>query len=103
MARNWISDIFGSRSGKSSLSKRKVKSTFPRRVRPGVEALEDRTVPTTALTPLLPSPMVSNPATLGAGFGPSAMMDPSNPLNLVEVHSTGAALAGNFSTDGGQT
>src|SRR5205814_10385252 len=49
-------------------------------IRLSVEGLEDRTLLST-----LPAPLVSNPRSIGAGFGPSLAMDPVNPQKLVEV------------------
>src|SRR5438067_1709215 len=56
----------------------------------------------------LPAPLVSNPRSIGAGFGPSLAMDPVNPQKLVEVsnalpptNSTIAAPVGRYSLDGG--
>src|SRR5580704_5681250 len=74
-----------------------------------LEGLEDRT-----LLSVLPAAVVSNPANVAAGgFSPSLAQDPVNALKLVEVHitnstnpTTGAItyqLAGDFSTNGGQT
>jgi subtilisin-like proprotein convertase family protein len=87
-------------------------STFRRadelRRRPGVESLEERTLPA-----VLPSALVSNPATIQVpgnggynqltGFSPDVAVDPLHATWLVEVHTNGSKLFASYSEDGGQT
>ncbi len=68
----------------------------------GLEELEDRLAPSSASV-ALPAPLVSNPNQIGSGFDAQVAMDPLNHLKMVEVHTTGASIQGNYSTDGGQT
>ena len=72
------------------------------RTRLDAEQLEDRTV-----FSVLPPAIVTSPATIAtstlSGFSPSIAYDPINPQKLIEVHSTGAFLVANYSTDGGQS
>ena len=69
-----------------------------RKKRPVFETLEDRTVPAT-LPPALVTPN-TNPVMAGA-FNPQLAVDPLNSQNMVAIASTGAALTGQYSTDGG--
>src|SRR6266545_2848512 len=76
------------------------RGTPAKQPRLSMELLEARTMPSTTT---LPAPLVSDPTSVGGGFDPQIVIDPLNPLKMVEVHSTGAGLAGNYTTDGGQT
>jgi subtilisin-like proprotein convertase family protein len=96
-----------------SKSRTPIDRSKPRgRRRPEIETLEDRN-----LLAVLPTAFVTAPSTIGASNSivnennPSVAQDPTNPSNIVEVHSAvyqdtfgdTAALVGNYSTDGGQT
>jgi subtilisin-like proprotein convertase family protein len=79
----------------------------PRLAKPSVLLLEDRLSPA-----VLPPALVSNPISLGTGISPQVVIDPLNPLKVVEVNTIGTplaagsttpSLAGLFSNDGGQT
>src|SRR3954451_3056793 len=63
-----------------------------------LEALEDRTLLST-----LPAAVVTNPTSMGGGISPQVAYDPINPLKLVEVNSTGAAISGRYSINQGVT
>ncbi|MCI0376599.1 MAG: proprotein convertase P-domain-containing protein [Gemmataceae bacterium] len=80
-----------------------------------VEQLEDRLAPA-----VLPAPLISDPAIIYNGaappFGtgpmnnvlansssPQIAIDPTNPLKMVEVHSAGPGLVGQYTINGGQS
>jgi subtilisin-like proprotein convertase family protein len=68
--------------------------------RMGFETLEDRTVPAT-LPPALVTPNTT-PVFAGAS-SPQIAVDPLNAQNMVAIATTGAALSGVYSNDGGTT
>jgi subtilisin-like proprotein convertase family protein len=98
-----FSKLFGKGWRAKNNSKRSAKSAATNRVNLRLEELEQRIAP--SVTPILPSALVSNQglAGLGSGYNPQVVIDPLNSQKMVEVHSNGGGLAGNYTTDGGQT
>ncbi len=98
-----FSKLFGAGWRGNGKKKHAAKSVLRSRVQLRLEELEDRTTP--SVTDVLPS-VLTSPTTasdLGAGYGPQIVIDPVNPLKMVEIHSTGSTVAGSYTTDGGQT
>lgn len=95
-----FSKLFGA-GWNEKKNKRSAKSTKRPAVQLRLEELEDRLAP--SVTPILPEVLVSDPMAIGVGYSPQVVINPVDPLKMVEVHATGGALAGSYTNDGGQT
>ena len=63
-----------------------------------MEPLEDRT-----LLSVMPAPAVSGQTSVAAGVSPQVVISPIDPRVIVEVYTTGASVAGRYTTNTGTT
>jgi hypothetical protein len=90
---------------KNGRKSKKTRALGARRVKLGLEYLEERLAPSGTQ---LPAPMVSNPGQLGGGYDPQVVVDPINPqivaASWVSSPKNGkTSLVVAYSADGGQT